>query len=828
MARVAPAADVASSPRCGSPLHDSTRVPSKNSPNILYKRSYTAGAEGVRDGGTSSKNSTNILYKRSASHDSTLKTSMSIVHLQRATEPGRWTARDWYESNMAMSCRRFIRGRFFSFLTLICLFNALFLYDAFIVLQVYWIVETMSTVGYGDYAPTTFLSRLVTMVCMVAGVVFFTYQLGRIQMILVKHKKGTGAFTPSKGKEHVILIGGGVRKVDETLLMAFLEELYHKSYRNQWPELVVMTSLVNSMEKMRELVDRELDWQARQNVHFMVGSPLSLADLERCRCDSATLVFIIADTSGINDPHEDLRFDKQNILRALSVKNSFPGLPFRLMLLLSESKEKAAHVGLRPQRCFSVNQMRSCLFWQACRCKGWNTLLCNLMVTRDADEVDSAILLDAPWLEEYLLGLGHEVYGFLPLPELHGKSIRALTKDAFRRFGILVIGAQIHGRIVLAPIQRHDAGIIRGGTVLFALAQDEDDLRDIAVDNNTLCWKDVFTEERLQMFAQEKREPSHFFVSLDSLDQAIEVTSREESDNSHERDSCGLIANEFDGLEESDMGIRGGGGRRPARGRGEPTARLGQLLLPQSALSGQPAVPADLCPREALSAAGQPRRRRLGGPRHAGGPRAARGCQEAVLQQEARQALREGPDRPGGGAAGVAARARGRQRAGDRRRSTASGGSSASRSSLVNHPLGRRGSVLSSDSDPISGQLVSTLAMRAADIRARAMEAPFVLLLAQRSWSSAVSFVRQSRAGYLPFDMPIVVLCPKVPAQDVAEALDLEGDTNLGAVRGSASLASDLLRSGASECSTIVCVGQEAEDESYLGSELIPCWTRTW
>jgi len=157
----------------------------------------------------------------------------------------------------------------------------------------------------------------------------------------------------------------------------------------------------------------------------------------------------------------------------------------------------------------------------------------------------------------------------------------------------------------------------------------------------------------------------------------------------------------------------------------------------------------------------------------------------------------------------------------DRRRSTASGGSSASRSSLVNHPLGRRGSVLSSDSDPISGQLVSTLAMRAADIRARAMEAPFVLLLAQRSWSSAVSFVRQSRAGYLPFDMPIVVLCPKVPAQDVAEALDLEGDTNLGAVRGSASLASDLLRSGASECSTIVCVGQEAEDESYLGSELI-------
>jgi hypothetical protein len=140
---------------------------------------------------------------------------------------------------------------------------------------------------------------------------------------------------------------------------------------------------------------------------------------------------------------------------------------------------------------------------------------------------------------------------------------------------------------------------------------------------------------------------------------------------------------------------------------------------------------------------------------------------------------------------------------------------------LIKNPLGRRCSATSGGTDPVSGQLVSTLAIRAADIKARAPGVPSVLLLAQKSWSSAVSFVRQSRAGYLPFDMPIVVLCPKVPHKDVAEALDLGGDTNLGAVRGSASLASDLLRSGACECSTIVCVGQEAEDEAYLGGELI-------
>jgi len=47
-----------------------------------------------------------------------------------------WSWQGWYESSTAVSCRRFIRGKFFSLLTIICLFNALFLYDAFIVLQV--------------------------------------------------------------------------------------------------------------------------------------------------------------------------------------------------------------------------------------------------------------------------------------------------------------------------------------------------------------------------------------------------------------------------------------------------------------------------------------------------------------------------------------------------------------------------------------------------------------------------------------------------------------------------------------------------------------------
>jgi cAMP-specific phosphodiesterase 4 len=54
---------------------------------------------------------------------------------QRRQQGSSMTQR-WYRSTMTVLCRRFIRSKAFSFVTMVCLFAALFLYDTFILLQV--------------------------------------------------------------------------------------------------------------------------------------------------------------------------------------------------------------------------------------------------------------------------------------------------------------------------------------------------------------------------------------------------------------------------------------------------------------------------------------------------------------------------------------------------------------------------------------------------------------------------------------------------------------------------------------------------------------------
>lgn len=95
----------------------------------------------------------------------------------------------------------------------------------------YWVIETLSTVGYGDFVPKTVLSRLVTIVCMISGVILSGVETFKLVELVATQKKGSGSFQKT-GRPHVVLLGGGVRHVDETLLLAFLGERSEKPRKN--------------------------------------------------------------------------------------------------------------------------------------------------------------------------------------------------------------------------------------------------------------------------------------------------------------------------------------------------------------------------------------------------------------------------------------------------------------------------------------------------------------------------------------------------------------------------------------------------------------------
>ena len=72
-------------------------------------------------------------------------------------------------------------------------------------------------------------------------------------------------------------------------------------------------------------------------------------------------------------------------------------------------------------------------------------------------------------------------------------------------------------------------------------------------------------------------------------------------------------------------------------------------------------------------------------------------------------------------------------------------------------------------------------------------------------------FIKQSRARYLPFFMPIVVLCATPPPRQLLESLYLIHDRTISFVHGSFSWVPDLLRAGVVEAEMVVCFGMESD-----------------
>jgi len=90
----------------------------------------------------------------------------------------------------------------------------------------YFIIITITTVGYGDIVPSCTLSRICIGLFFIAAVVFFTMQTSEISDLL---KMGNSYQKPyyKKSNRHVILTA---HTFNDLKLLRFLREFFHKDH----------------------------------------------------------------------------------------------------------------------------------------------------------------------------------------------------------------------------------------------------------------------------------------------------------------------------------------------------------------------------------------------------------------------------------------------------------------------------------------------------------------------------------------------------------------------------------------------------------------------
>ena len=189
----------------------------------------------------------------------------------------------------------------------------------------WWAIVTMTTVGYGDYAPSTSEGRIFAVLVMFAGISLTAMFTAVISSIFVaKRIRKDKGLEKVNVKNHIILCGWN-RNADKIIdSIQYLSEGRRK-------DLVLINDL--DEETVARLKTRYRDI----HLHFVAGDYTSEQILQRASLEEAdTIIIIPSDVDGtIQNP------DEKTILATLTIKGLEPN---KRLIAYLYSRENLTHI----------------------------------------------------------------------------------------------------------------------------------------------------------------------------------------------------------------------------------------------------------------------------------------------------------------------------------------------------------------------------------------------------------------------------------------------------------------------------------------------------
>ena len=293
----------------------------------------------------------------------------------------------------------------------------------------YYILVTVTTVGYGDITPKTAFGRGFMFGYIIIGLVFFAALLPLISDVLqyFHFNRQYSSFDRSRVPRHVIVCG----HITAFSAQAFLKDFLHPD-RGDSNTHVLFLHPTRPSRKLRNVFRFFYT-----RVQYIAGSVLDRSDLLNSKLLSSSAVFILADKY-TNNPQEE---DNGNLLRLVSIKNVTTKIPVITQLLLNLSKQQVRNIeGWNPGRDIAVclNELKLGLLAQSCLCPGFSTLIANLFYTSDFSALKS---FEGPnaWKEDYTMGASNEIYATHFSSSFEGKNFQEAAHICYNQFGLILL-----------------------------------------------------------------------------------------------------------------------------------------------------------------------------------------------------------------------------------------------------------------------------------------------------------------------------------------------------------------------------------------------------
>lgn len=291
----------------------------------------------------------------------------------------------------------------------------------------YFIVVTMSTVGYGDISPVTVLGQVVVTLFIVTGLAVYATALPTLVDIALVYYK-TSQFTKNHSgqvSQYVVVCG----HVTATTAAGFLKELLHPDRHDTTTHIVFLHPDMPTPE-LRQTLKAHYT-----RVEYLTGSPLSAKDLSRCGLQRAKACFVLADRFTA-DP---LAEDRANLLQVASLKNVSLQTPVILQLLCGCSKELLHSIpGWTKRDVFlCLNELKLKILAQGCLTPGFTTLISNLFFASSPHQLPQQN--SSSWRKLYTMGACKEIYSSPLSTAFEGMRVAEVAQVCFKELGLLLV-----------------------------------------------------------------------------------------------------------------------------------------------------------------------------------------------------------------------------------------------------------------------------------------------------------------------------------------------------------------------------------------------------
>lgn len=296
----------------------------------------------------------------------------------------------------------------------------------------YFIVVTITTVGFGDVAPKSELGRVTIMGMITASMIIIPTQVSKLSALLAQRSAYDGEYK-ARGRSHVLVCGDPPAHT----LVYFLHEFFNASSKMTSERVVIMGREAPSYELKRLLQRPALE----ARVTFYRGNAMLNSDLYRAKVHKAKAAFVMLSTR--QEDYEQLDTAASLVtssIRAFTSRRERKGgqvrCPVYTQVMASSNVRHAQLAGA--SEVLGTQRLKYSTLALSATIPGFSTLLTNLLTTLVRPDMSG----EPEWLQEYSEGSQHEIYAAAFPIGMHGLKFFTAAEMIKQEIGALLIGVE--------------------------------------------------------------------------------------------------------------------------------------------------------------------------------------------------------------------------------------------------------------------------------------------------------------------------------------------------------------------------------------------------